>query len=273
MTESKMELTERLRREGRWSEASRFKDETVRKLRREGRKRTEAIEQAWAAMAASFPPLVPTPTAEDDEPGATVTVPTASGCPTTTADGRGESAQGNRRMAPVADDDIDIDALLERFGDGQPNLVRDTLWTYEALANRKAKPADAPSLGAWSLLQWARQYRNRFFEQVLPKAMAARTAGEEEDQMVRRERKRCDEIEAVLRRFQDAARERWKRELLDDVPGTIQETACCNVSEWAKRYRLSLTDDARSGLEAQVARLVHDCITALAPASGDTAID
>ena len=31
MNESKIELTERLRREGRWPEASKFKDEALRK--------------------------------------------------------------------------------------------------------------------------------------------------------------------------------------------------------------------------------------------------
>ncbi|MHB8953845.1 MAG: hypothetical protein ACYC4U_12820 [Pirellulaceae bacterium] len=59
MNESKIELTERLRREGRWAEASWFKDEIVKKLRAEGMKRREAGEQAWREMAKAFPPVVP----------------------------------------------------------------------------------------------------------------------------------------------------------------------------------------------------------------------
>lgn len=59
MNESKIGLTERLRREGRWAEASRFKDEIVRKLRAEGMKRAEASEKAWQEMAETYPALAP----------------------------------------------------------------------------------------------------------------------------------------------------------------------------------------------------------------------
>jgi hypothetical protein len=55
---------------------------------------------------------------------------------------------------------------------GQPDLVRDTLWTYENLARKGVTPKDAPSLGAWSLLGWAREAQDHFFEKMLPKAMA-----------------------------------------------------------------------------------------------------
>jgi hypothetical protein len=55
MKESKIDLTERLRREGRWAEASKYKDETVKKLRAKGMKRAEAGEQAWQRMADAFP--------------------------------------------------------------------------------------------------------------------------------------------------------------------------------------------------------------------------
>lgn len=58
MTESKIELTERLRREGRWGEASRFKDTTVKEFRK-GMTRADATEAAWEAMAKAFPPLPP----------------------------------------------------------------------------------------------------------------------------------------------------------------------------------------------------------------------
>jgi hypothetical protein len=57
MNESKIGLTERLRREGRWAEASRFKDQTVKTLRGEGMKRAEAGEAAWRRMAEAYPPL------------------------------------------------------------------------------------------------------------------------------------------------------------------------------------------------------------------------
>jgi hypothetical protein len=61
MNESKIDLTERLRREGRWAEASKYKDEVVKKLRASGLKRCEAGEQAWQEMAEAFPQTPPKP--------------------------------------------------------------------------------------------------------------------------------------------------------------------------------------------------------------------
>jgi hypothetical protein len=55
--ESKIELTERLRREGRWAEASRLKDTALADFRAKGMKRDEAANAAWAAMAEAYPPL------------------------------------------------------------------------------------------------------------------------------------------------------------------------------------------------------------------------
>ena len=56
MNESKIGLTERLRAEGRWDEASRFKDETLRTLRSQGMTKAEAGEVAWEALAEKYPP-------------------------------------------------------------------------------------------------------------------------------------------------------------------------------------------------------------------------
>ena len=56
MNESKIGLTERLRAEGRWGEASRFKDETLRTLRSQGMTKAEAGDNAWQQMAEKYPP-------------------------------------------------------------------------------------------------------------------------------------------------------------------------------------------------------------------------
>lgn len=164
MNESKIGITERLRAEGRWDEASTFKDETLRTLRGEGMTKAEAREGAWRRMAEKYPPL------EDTGEGAGV--------------------------FPI--EETAIDELVDRIGDEQPDLVRDTLWAYEHLADRRTKPADAPSAGAWALLGWARRYQNRFFEMVLPKAMGARSQEDEDAADVRRERMALDEIRSLL---------------------------------------------------------------------------
>ena len=50
MAESKIDLTDRLRRENRWEEAAQYKDSTAKELRDGGMKRGEARrhERPWA---------------------------------------------------------------------------------------------------------------------------------------------------------------------------------------------------------------------------------
>jgi len=59
MEESKIVTTERLRREGRWEEASAYRDQVRKELRSQGKPRKEAAERAWDTMMAKFPPLAP----------------------------------------------------------------------------------------------------------------------------------------------------------------------------------------------------------------------
>jgi hypothetical protein len=71
---------------------------------------------------------------------------------------------------------LDIDS-----NDDRPDMSRDILWVYENLVRERVNPEDAPSLGAWAQLKWARENRNRFFEQVLPKAKATEKEAEEDE--------------------------------------------------------------------------------------------
>ena len=57
MTESKVQLLERWRREGRAEEVARYRDEVRQKLRAEGGTRMQAKEGSWEAARAEFPPL------------------------------------------------------------------------------------------------------------------------------------------------------------------------------------------------------------------------
>ncbi len=236
MTESKIGLTERLRREGRWSEATRFKDETIAQLRSEGMKRIDAATEAWKRTAEKYPPL-----AETDSVETTAAV----------------------QQPEEAGDDVDVDALLDRVGDRQPpDLVRDTLWVYQNIENRGVKPENAPSLGAWSLLKWARDYRNRFFEQILPKALVNKPANETEG--TRRERKSIAEVE---RSFADLD-ESWRAELIVNTPATILAGVRSRLTDWAGRFGLVLPNGAQAILEAHLAEFVHDCAKTIAGTAG-----
>jgi hypothetical protein len=55
--ESRIELTDRLRREGRDEEASLYRNQVREQLRAEGKTRKEAMEGAWEATRLAFPPL------------------------------------------------------------------------------------------------------------------------------------------------------------------------------------------------------------------------
>lgn len=169
MTESKIELTERLRRDGRWSEASRFKDTALRDFRDKGMKRSEASDAAWEAMATAFPPL--------DTGSETI--------PFVTPDGH---------HGGDADDLIDLDDLAG----GRPfDFARDVQLVYQHLG-ADVRPQDAPSAGAWGLLTWARRNPGRFFETILPKAKSADQDEEVEVNPRRFAKKTAAELRAIV---------------------------------------------------------------------------
>ena len=141
MVEGKIAITERLRNECRWDEASKFRDEARQRLRTGGKSKQEAAEEAWALMAQEFPPLVST-TLEDD--------------------------------ALTSLDDLDPEELAALADGLHTDLARDVLWVYANLDNRRATVKAAPCLGAWSMLRWARGSQQRFVEQLLPKVISPR---------------------------------------------------------------------------------------------------
>ena len=55
ITESKIETTDRLRRQGKWVEASRFKEEVKQRHRDAGKSRQESNRLAWEAVQERFP--------------------------------------------------------------------------------------------------------------------------------------------------------------------------------------------------------------------------
>jgi len=57
--ESNVECTDRLRRQGKWEEASRYKDEVKRCLREGGKTKREANDLAWEAMHEKCPAVRP----------------------------------------------------------------------------------------------------------------------------------------------------------------------------------------------------------------------
>jgi hypothetical protein len=233
VTESKIELTERLRLDGRWQEASRFKDTVLRECRAKGMKKAEASDAAWTAMAEAFPPL---DTVDETVPFVT---------------------PGDRR-GPDGDDLLDLDDLVAR----QPHdFPRDVARVYEHMADRKASPETAPGAGAWSLLLWARRNRNRFFENVLPKASRSRGT---------RSRSHAGWRRSPSRRFGRSSRG-WRsnvtRSYSPTCPGPFGSGFVPRARRLEPSVRVTLPGDAAAALEAKIARLVQECTEVLGRAS------
>ena len=140
--ESKIIATHRLQREGRWDEATAYRDEVRTVEKAESKTRTEAKEVAWTAMLEKLPPL----------------------------ESQAEAGQ--------ADDfdgydmpDIPPDVLNE-----PTDLIRHTLWVYERLWCKSPPTGEIPSAGALGLWRWAKSNSDRFYEQLLPKALKERPA-------------------------------------------------------------------------------------------------
>ena len=221
MTESKITATDRLRHEGRWEEASLWRDEKRRQLREEGQTRAEANDASWQAMMTEFPPLDP--------------------------DQGGSNA------------DVELLEINPDNYDNQPDLVRDTLWAYESLCKKGVGAEDAPSLGAWSLLNWARQNRNRFFEVLLPKAMAAKERQAEQRESEVMEDPGIEDIQKILDDIQLGI----DRQLVADVDGTIKRQVKSHMSDWESHFNLDLTPDARESWVLKMAKLVDGAIQAV----------
>ncbi len=137
MQESKATATDRLRREGRWNEASKFKDETIANQRREGMGRQDAQAAGWTAMLEKFAP----------------------------APNSGE----NGELATY-------DPATINLPDSSPaSFLTDAFWVYNQLGKGSVTAAEAPSSGSWALLRWAKRNEDRFFEQIMPKALTLST--------------------------------------------------------------------------------------------------
>ena len=128
MRESKAELTDRLRREGRF--------EAFKKRREELKANGTPAKQAWYQAATEFP--------------AAEHVPLQSAIPAE-----------------------QLEALRGKYA---VPTIEAAFWALEHLDTPWTQPADAPSAGAWSLLQWARQSpmtRTEFFRTFGPKLTAS----------------------------------------------------------------------------------------------------
>ncbi len=169
MTESKIDLTNRLKREGRWEEASLLKDQKIKKFRDSGMKRPDAQDKAWEAMEVEFPPAEALEIPRENEPGSELTVEQIAG--------------------------LSAGTLKEFSGD--------VAWTYANLETTEDFTEEPPSTGALALLKWARANQQDFFSKIVPKAIQIqeKQSGQdaEEDEIDREEVERIKKLFKMVR--------------------------------------------------------------------------
>jgi hypothetical protein len=153
MEESKINITHRLQKDGRWDGASKFKDEFIAKSRSEGMNRAESRQAGWEAMEKKYPPLSnPLKTSQSDSP------------------------------------DPEFDMKLRDQCDSTFTAVhKDILWAYNNFEVSDVSPNEAPSRGAWGLMMWGRENRDKFFSQIFSRVIVNEKYIEEEKENEREE--------------------------------------------------------------------------------------
>lgn len=109
-----------------------------------------------------------------------------------------ERADRFRISQPFNADDEDA---IEEFDPANTDMQRDGLWVYQNIGVKNVKPNDAPSPGAWNLLENARRNPDKFYNQLLPKLVKDFDATNEEQDKQNEERKNIDGLQKVIDRF------------------------------------------------------------------------
>lgn len=189
--ETKLQLTHRLHREDRTAAAAEFREADRARLRGEGMRKPQAREESWRLMADAFPPLDPAevlgdrPPPQDDEE--TVTK-------------RGELARHLMQL-PEATTDLPADlAWVARH----PRMLDATDGSSLGVGDADG----APSQLAVFMLRDALDDRPGFYKHIRQVMMETHKKelrdGRGDDGEYLIERKRLNELEAVIAEFEDA---------------------------------------------------------------------
>jgi len=181
--ESRLSASNRWRKEKRDNEVALFRQEVKKELAALKIYGLRAKEIAWNEAIRRFPPL---PKPQKDEEAKPAEQPPV------------EIPEVVSEVEAEADAEA-VEKMLEKMS--PVDFFADIRWVYSQLANKRVRAEQAPSSGAWKLLEWARKYESRFFEQLLPKALA-KAPDEEVD--LKRETRRIEDIEAMISKLSES---------------------------------------------------------------------
>ena len=183
-----------LKRLGVQDEAERFKLEVAQELRSTGITAPVAREVGWVEMTRMF-----VPREEGVKMGVFKLVgkKTVTLSPSPVVEEEVVEEEKDSEEEPAADPEV-MAALLKKIS--PVDFFEDIRWVYLNLANEGARRDQAPNTGAWGLLEHVRKYPKAFFDQLLPKALAK---APDEEEGVKREKRRIEEIEDMLFNLQE----------------------------------------------------------------------
>ncbi|MEZ6054475.1 MAG: hypothetical protein R3C02_24320 [Planctomycetaceae bacterium] len=189
---------------GRWSEASKFKDDAIKQLRAEEHlNREDAKERARELMAENYSPL---PEAEAVNISLQV-------------HGVGE--------IPSSWPDLPDNASLQsELNWGQANRLRVVEERSPGVTRVHLDRARSPA-PSWAALSWLETSIRSYAKYV---DVVARSLKDEQE-VVSRERMQIDEIQGLLKEIYD----QWAEELLANTPETIRVKVRSLLEDWAAR--------------------------------------
>jgi hypothetical protein len=137
--------------------------------------------------------------------------------------------------------------------------IRDVFWYYDRLDDPGVQPADAPSLGAWHLLGWAREHRDRFYTSLLPRALLAQAKESHPGKLPPAAPPIEPEQLLGCPEYAELDRE-WLR--MWGVTDELLADARQVVEDWAKGAGMALDERCKAGLASCVAEIVRGAIDA-----------
>ena len=180
----------RLKREGRLEQFNARREQLRTELREQGMKRKEASHEAWRLAIEEFSPVSGEETPFDGQSG---------------------------DVDDASADTLGLNYPEELMPPPRPYHGSDILWAYDRMVLKSTLESDAPSRGAWGLLQWGRQNPHAFYFQLLPKAFAANDKRAPEEQPVKSEPKTVQERLTMFTDFVQRCEAEKKRRGLGDM--------------------------------------------------------
>ena len=148
--------------------------------------------------------------------------------------------------------------LIETGELGSSDFHGDAKWVYQHIALADVKPGDAPTPGAWALLKWAKRNEDRFFEQVMPKANAAKQSRDPFSDELDYPDPSMELIQKTLDELSNA----WEAHVIENVAQVVKDEVSGKITDWQSRFSLSLSKEVLDSLTWQMITLADDLIHA-----------